>query len=81
MPGYICGGSIGFHFFALCFTDAIIDMLILLVSQCLACLWFSQDVQDMRDCYDSLLNAAAATANSAYGNLLFLLPWSDKSNQ
>ncbi|CAH8264609.1 unnamed protein product [Arabidopsis lyrata] len=26
----------------------------------------SQDVEDMRDCYDSLLNAAAATANSAY---------------
>ncbi|KAL0863878.1 hypothetical protein Bca101_042996 [Brassica carinata] len=26
----------------------------------------SQDVQDMRDCYDSLLSAAAATANSAY---------------
>ncbi|KAL1206175.1 hypothetical protein V5N11_020398 [Cardamine amara subsp. amara] len=26
----------------------------------------SQDVQDMRNCYDSLLSAAAATANSAY---------------
>ncbi|CAN8287572.1 unnamed protein product [Cochlearia groenlandica] len=26
----------------------------------------SQDVKDMRDCYDSLLSAAAATANSAY---------------
>ncbi|CAH2059587.1 unnamed protein product [Thlaspi arvense] len=26
----------------------------------------SQDVEDMRDCYDSLLSAAAATANSAY---------------
>ncbi|XP_019094092.1 PREDICTED: uncharacterized protein At2g33490-like isoform X1 [Camelina sativa] len=26
----------------------------------------SQDVEDMRDCYDSLLNAVAATANSAY---------------
>ncbi|KAF8108833.1 hypothetical protein N665_0104s0147 [Sinapis alba] len=26
----------------------------------------SQDVQEMRDCYDSLLSAAAATANSAY---------------
>ncbi|KAJ4891556.1 Uncharacterized protein Rs2_31304 [Raphanus sativus] len=26
----------------------------------------SQEVQDMRDCYDSLLSAAAATANSAY---------------
>jgi len=34
----------------------------------------------MRDCYDSLLNAAAATANSAYGNLLFLFLCSDKSN-
>lgn len=26
----------------------------------------SKDMQDMRDCYDSLLSAAAATANSAY---------------
>ncbi|KAL9229405.1 hypothetical protein vseg_004873 [Gypsophila vaccaria] len=26
----------------------------------------SQEMQDMRDCYDSLLSAAAATANSAY---------------
>ncbi|XP_052185728.1 uncharacterized protein At2g33490 [Diospyros lotus] len=26
----------------------------------------SQDMQDMRDCYDSLLSAAAATLNSAY---------------
>lgn len=26
----------------------------------------SQDMQDMRGCYDSLLSAAAATANSAY---------------
>ncbi|PIA26015.1 hypothetical protein AQUCO_10000001v1 [Aquilegia coerulea] len=26
----------------------------------------SQDMQDMRNCYDSLLSAAAATANSAY---------------
>ncbi|CDY37713.1 BnaA04g19550D [Brassica napus] len=26
----------------------------------------SQDVKEMRDCYDSLLSAAAATANSAY---------------
>jgi len=24
-------------------------------------------MQDMRDCYDSLLSAAAATQNSAYG--------------
>ena len=28
---------------------------------------FSQDMQDMRNCYDTLLSAAAATANSAYG--------------
>lgn len=28
---------------------------------------FFQDMQDMRDCYDSLLSAAAATQNSAYG--------------
>lgn len=28
---------------------------------------FVQGMQDMRDCYDSLLSAAAATANSAYG--------------
>jgi hypothetical protein len=28
---------------------------------------FLQDMQDMRNCYDSLLFAAAATANSAYG--------------
>ena len=28
---------------------------------------FSQDMQEMRNCYDSLLSAAAATANSAYG--------------
>lgn len=28
-----------------------------------------QDMQDMRDCYDSLLSAAAATANSAYGTV------------
>lgn len=27
----------------------------------------------MRDCYDSLLSAAAATANSAYGKSLLLL--------
>ena len=27
----------------------------------------SQDMQDMRECYDRLLAAAAATANSAYG--------------
>lgn len=27
----------------------------------------SQDMQDMRDCYDRLLAAAAVTANSAYG--------------
>jgi len=30
---------------------------------------FFQDMQDMRDCYDSLLSAAAATQNSAYGNV------------
>ncbi|CAL5368639.1 unnamed protein product [Camellia sinensis] len=29
----------------------------------------SQDMQDMRNCYDSLLSAAAATANSAYESL------------
>ena len=29
-----------------------------------------QDMQDMRNCYDSLLSAAAATANSAYGKCL-----------
>ena len=27
-------------------------------------------MQEMRNCYDSLLSAAAATANSAYGNHL-----------
>ncbi|KAL0671127.1 hypothetical protein Bca4012_033831 [Brassica carinata] len=32
----------------------------------------SQDVQEMRDCYDSLLSAAAATANSAYDVALIL---------
>lgn len=31
----------------------------------------SQDMQDMRDCYDRLLSAAAATANSAYGKETF----------
>lgn len=29
-----------------------------------------QDMNDMRDCYDGLLSAAAATANSVYGILL-----------
>ncbi|KAK9037196.1 hypothetical protein V6N11_022117 [Hibiscus sabdariffa] len=29
----------------------------------------AQDMQDMRNCYDSLLSAAAATANSAYESL------------
>lgn len=28
---------------------------------------FWQDMQEMKNCYDSLLSAAAATANSAYG--------------
>ena len=28
-----------------------------------------QDMQDMRDCYDTLLSAAAATASSAYGRV------------
>lgn len=28
-----------------------------------------QDMHDMKNCYDSLLSAAAATANSAYGML------------
>jgi hypothetical protein len=28
-----------------------------------------QDMQEMKNCYDSLLSAAAATANSAYGKL------------
>ncbi|GFY88097.1 hydroxyproline-rich glycoprotein family protein [Actinidia rufa] len=30
-------------------------------------------MQDMKDCYDSLLSAAAATANSAYGKVLLML--------
>lgn len=31
---------------------------------------------DMKDCYDSLLSAAAATVNSAYGNYFNLfLAW------
>lgn len=29
-----------------------------------------QDMDEMRDCYDSLLSAAAATENSAYGKFL-----------
>uniref|UniRef100_A0A2P2M060 Uncharacterized protein n=1 Tax=Rhizophora mucronata TaxID=61149 RepID=A0A2P2M060_RHIMU len=29
----------------------------------------SQDMRDMKNCYDSLLSAAATTANSAYGKL------------
>ncbi|XP_057491037.1 uncharacterized protein At2g33490-like isoform X2 [Actinidia eriantha] len=33
----------------------------------------SQDMQDMRNCYDGLLSAAAATTNSAYGNALSML--------
>ncbi|KAG8656012.1 hypothetical protein MANES_04G090300v8 [Manihot esculenta] len=33
----------------------------------------AQDMQDMRNCYDSLLSAAAATANSAYGGVLLML--------
>ncbi|CAN1295849.1 Uncharacterized protein At2g33490 [Linum perenne] len=33
----------------------------------------AQDMQDMRNCYDSLLSAAAATANSAYGRILLML--------
>lgn len=32
-----------------------------------------QDMKDMRTCYDSLLSAAAATANSAYGTCFYLL--------
>lgn len=35
--------------------------------------FFCQEVEEMRDCYDSLLSAAAATANSAYGKILFFL--------
>ncbi|KAG9139593.1 hypothetical protein Leryth_016363 [Lithospermum erythrorhizon] len=30
-----------------------------------------QEIQDIKDCYDKLLSASAATANSVYGNLLF----------
>jgi hypothetical protein len=30
-------------------------------------------MQDMRDCYDSLLSSAAATANSAYGKSIAFL--------
>ncbi|XP_039066718.1 uncharacterized protein At2g33490-like isoform X2 [Hibiscus syriacus] len=33
----------------------------------------AQDMQEMRNCYDSLLLAAAATANSAYGRILLML--------
>ncbi|KAI8524765.1 hypothetical protein RHMOL_Rhmol13G0174500 [Rhododendron molle] len=32
------------------------------------------DMQDMRNCYDSLLSAAATTANSAYGAYLISFP-------
>jgi hypothetical protein len=35
-----------------------------------AYLCFLQDMQEMKNCYDSLLSAAAATANSAYGKLI-----------
>jgi hypothetical protein len=35
-----------------------------------AYLRFLQDMQEMKNCYDSLLSAAAATANSAYGKLI-----------
>lgn len=31
-----------------------------------------QDMKDMRACYDGLLSAAAASANSAYGTTFFL---------
>jgi len=31
-------------------------------------------MEDMRDCYDSLLSAAAAAANSAYGLSLLPIP-------
>lgn len=31
-----------------------------------------QDMKDMRACYDGLLSAAAASANSAYGTAFFL---------
>ncbi|XP_028113186.1 uncharacterized protein At2g33490-like isoform X6 [Camellia sinensis] len=33
----------------------------------------SQDMHDMRNCYDSLLSAAAATANSAFGKILSMM--------
>ncbi|KAL0421609.1 UNVERIFIED_CONTAM: hypothetical protein Slati_3183800 [Sesamum latifolium] len=33
----------------------------------------TQDMNDMRDCYDRLLSAAAATANSVYGKVLLML--------
>ena len=42
------------------------------VHECDCCFCW-QDVKEMRDCYDSLLSAAAATANSAYGKILFFL--------
>jgi hypothetical protein len=32
-------------------------------------------MEDMRNCYDSLLSAAAATTNSVYGNCYFYLYW------
>ncbi|RWW00028.1 hypothetical protein GW17_00037024 [Ensete ventricosum] len=35
----------------------------------------NQDMLDMKNCYDSLLSAAAATANSAYGNKFGFIPF------
>lgn len=40
---------------------------------------FLQDMQAMKNCYDSLLSAAAATANSAYGRApRYIYPFGDK---
>lgn len=47
-------------------------MLVMYMGSVLAnmcCFTFLQDIHDIRNFYDSLLSAAAATANSAYGSI------------
>lgn len=46
----------------------LISMIVMLWFEIL--LYVYQDMIDMRDCYDRLLSAAAATANSVYGILI-----------
>lgn len=53
--------------FGLIMGISLLGFTIIFVCTCL------QDMQDMRNCYDSLLSAAAATANSAYGKYLLTL--------